>query len=547
MSQAIPFVTINSTNEDEDIKLIINEDACDLIEEIDDNVAVVCVAGLYRTGKSFLLNKLANQAGCFNVGNTIEPCTHGIWMWIVDDDEIAQHAGFPEKTKLILLDTEGLGSYARSETYDIQLFSLSVLLCSYFIYNSTGSVDEAALDKLSLVVELTKHIRIQTDKDIEDARELSAFSPSFLWVVRDFALKLHMDGQDITSRQYLEKALLVLRGDPEQVRAKNLIRQSITAFFTDRDCKTLVRPVSNEKLLQRLDELARKEFRPEFLDQLDDLTETVYNKAKPKRLYGEPVTGRMFVNLARSYTEAINAGGVPTIGTAWQNVVEIECERALKASIKLYKDRMTEIISIWKVLETDELEKKHEAVFKEAYSLFRKTTVAARSDEIEGQLRDSITNMYTEYKKQNDLESLSLCTNLINSLVADIDLDDIEDFDELSDIWTELADDKYSLEAKGPAKHKVLSDVLKKRPLEHARRLLDRSIKKEIEKAEKKIRDTQTQAAEDYDRLNALYSTVDDEWKRSLAMYNELKEENSSLIQTIAHLSLAINDDASLV
>jgi hypothetical protein len=35
---------------------------------------------------------------------------------------------------------------------------MALLLASFFIYNSTGSIDENALNSLSLVVNLTKHI-----------------------------------------------------------------------------------------------------------------------------------------------------------------------------------------------------------------------------------------------------------------------------------------------------------------------------------------------------------------------------------------------------
>lgn len=37
----------------------------------------------------------------------------------------------------------------KDETYDAKIFALSVLLSSYFIYNSMGVIDEGALDKLS--------------------------------------------------------------------------------------------------------------------------------------------------------------------------------------------------------------------------------------------------------------------------------------------------------------------------------------------------------------------------------------------------------------
>jgi hypothetical protein len=65
-------------------------------------------------------------------------------------------------------------------------------LYRYFIYNSMGSIDENALQNLNLVVNLTKHIQIKSYSADETGREgldeLAVYFPTFLWVVRDFAL-----------------------------------------------------------------------------------------------------------------------------------------------------------------------------------------------------------------------------------------------------------------------------------------------------------------------------------------------------------------------
>jgi hypothetical protein len=45
--------------------------------------------------------------------------------------------------------------------YSTQIFSLAVLLSSLFVYNQMGGIDEAALDRLSLVTEMTKHVRVK--------------------------------------------------------------------------------------------------------------------------------------------------------------------------------------------------------------------------------------------------------------------------------------------------------------------------------------------------------------------------------------------------
>lgn len=86
-------------------------------------------------------------------------------------------AGLP--CNIIVLDSEGIGALEEDSNHDTRIFSLAVLLSSMFIYNSVGALDEGALQGLSLVTSLAKHIRLKStvERDFED---LSAHFPSFL-------------------------------------------------------------------------------------------------------------------------------------------------------------------------------------------------------------------------------------------------------------------------------------------------------------------------------------------------------------------------------
>ena len=143
---------------------------------------------MYRTGKSYLLNKvILDRGGAFGVGPTVNPCTKGLWIW-------AQPIVTPSGKILLVVDTEGLGALDEENNHDMKIFCLAVLLSSTFIYNSVGSIDEQALQTLSFVLNLVASI------------DQSNYSnkPNFLWVVRDFALQLINDsGEQITSNQYL--------------------------------------------------------------------------------------------------------------------------------------------------------------------------------------------------------------------------------------------------------------------------------------------------------------------------------------------------------
>lgn len=62
---------------------MVTAEAREYLARINQRVGVIAVAGKYRTGKSFLLNRvIINQNhGGFGVGPTINPCTKGLWLW----------------------------------------------------------------------------------------------------------------------------------------------------------------------------------------------------------------------------------------------------------------------------------------------------------------------------------------------------------------------------------------------------------------------------------------------------------------------------------
>ena len=152
--------------------------------------------------------------------------------------------------KVYIIDSEGIGAFNEDQNHDTRIFLLALLLSSYFIYNSMGTIDENALQNLSLIVNLSNQLQSANRKNGAegDIDEMSKYFPSFLWVVRDFSLKL-IDQQNnaITSKQYFENALREQKGTSDAVEKKNRIRRLISNFFQDRDCYTIVRPTEEER------------------------------------------------------------------------------------------------------------------------------------------------------------------------------------------------------------------------------------------------------------------------------------------------------------
>ncbi len=93
-----------------------------------------------------------------------------------------------------------------------------------------GTIDENALNSLSLVIQLAKKIQMKKNtgeaETQEDIDALAQMFPSFLWVLRDFALKLvDQEGTALTPKQYLESALREQKGCSEAIEGKNRVRR----------------------------------------------------------------------------------------------------------------------------------------------------------------------------------------------------------------------------------------------------------------------------------------------------------------------------------
>lgn len=142
------------------------EEAREFLETIrDEPVGVIAVAGKYRTGKSFLLNRIMLQQTKdrgFGVGPTINPCTKGLWIW---NEPIELKDPKTNTTfKCLVVDSEGIGAFNEDQNHDTRIFLLALLISSFFVYNSMGTIDENALQNLSLIVNLTKQIQVRNSQ-----------------------------------------------------------------------------------------------------------------------------------------------------------------------------------------------------------------------------------------------------------------------------------------------------------------------------------------------------------------------------------------------
>ena len=92
-------------------KLYVTDEARAALSALEGSIGVCSVAGLYRTGKSYILNQLAGQNAGFGIGSSVQAHTKGVWVWGAPLS--GGSAGAPGN--ILLLDTEGLSSISQTE------------------------------------------------------------------------------------------------------------------------------------------------------------------------------------------------------------------------------------------------------------------------------------------------------------------------------------------------------------------------------------------------------------------------------------------------
>jgi hypothetical protein len=287
-------------------------------------IAVASVCGLYRTGKSFLMNILLErtQKGLppFQVGSTTRACTEGLWLWGNADSEDDQ------SPLLVFMDCEGFGSTESDRTRDAQLMTLCALMSSVLVLNTKGTLNEGLFNALALVCRFAEHIE---ERGSETSR------PALLWVLRDFMLELRDEsGSHISPDEYLEQALHSAPSvgmDRERGQAGREVRQSLLRFFSQRSCATLVQPASDEVQLQRLDRAQYSSLRPEFRAGVEALRGQLTSacRASPKTVGGQPIGCFAFVQMVRQLVDAMNDSKMLNIRGAWEAVQHTACRGLL--------------------------------------------------------------------------------------------------------------------------------------------------------------------------------------------------------------------------
>ncbi|KAM6168934.1 guanylate-binding protein 1-like [Erethizon dorsatum] len=398
-------------------QLKVNQEALRILSAITQPVVVVAIVGLYRTGKSYLMNKLAGKKKGFSLGSTVQAHTKGIWMWCVP------HPKKPNQT-LVLLDTEGLGDVVKGDPQnDSWIFALAILLSSTFVYNSVGTINQQAMNQLHYVTQLSNQIRAKSShktNQVEDSADFVSFFPDFVWTLRDFSLELEIDGDSISPDAYLENSLKLKQGASQKEKNFNHPRLCIRKFFPKKKCFIFDRPTYRKRLAE-LETLHDDELDSEFVQQVAEFCSDIFSSARTKALPGGiQVNGPRLKSLVLTYVTAISSGDLPCMENAVLALAQIENSAAVQKALAHYDQQMGQKVQ----LPTDTLQELlglHRACEREAIEIFIKHSFKDVDQKFQKELAAQLEKKRDDIYKQNLKASSYRCSALLQDIFSPLE------------------------------------------------------------------------------------------------------------------------------
>ncbi|XP_037010318.2 guanylate-binding protein 6-like isoform X3 [Artibeus jamaicensis] len=518
-------------------QLSVNQEALQILDQISQPVVVVAIVGLYRTGKSYLMNCLAGQNHGFPLGSTVQSETKGIWMWCMP------HPSKPNHT-LVLLDTEGLGDVEKGDPKnDLWIFALAVLLSSVFVYNSMGTINHQALEQLHYVTELTELIRAKsspTPDGGDDSMEFVSFFPDFVWTVRDFTLELKLNGHPITEDEYLENALKLIPGRSAKAQIANLPRECILHYFPKRKCFVFDRPTSDKQLLANIENVAKHQLDPQFQKQTNNFCSYILIQSRTKTLReGIMVTGKRLQTLVVTYVDAINSGAVPCLENAVTTLAQIENSAAVQKAADHYSEQMAQRVRF----PTDTLQELldlHVACEREALAIFMENSFKDEGQEFQKKLAEIIKDKKDGFILQNEEESVKYCQATLDQLsVALVESISAGTFSVPGghklylETKERIEGDYYKVPRKGVKANEVLQSFLQSQV----------AIEKSILQADKALTDGEKVIAEERARKQAAEKEQELMKQKLQEQQQQMEAQRRSLEENIAQLKEKMEQD----
>ncbi|XP_045169278.2 guanylate-binding protein 5-like isoform X2 [Mercenaria mercenaria] len=300
--------------------LDVNENVLNELRRLESHIVVFTVTGSLRTGKSWILNQLA-ECGVengFGVADGQTAVTSGIWILCREHPIL--------NCVVVFLDTEGLHDPFKTNTEqeDNRLSTLSFLLSDKFIFNAKDKFDNNDLGKIGFIAMISKKLQ---------QREAQESFPEFILLLRDVS-RVKVKGKVVEPKEYLENILESAGPDDCRFSPKWCVRE----YCKKRACFTLTQPTEFEDLSE-LGETDHPELKARFLEDKEKFKNYLFRNSDIKRLNnGSPYTTSAFCEYTRALVATVEDGAIPNVSSLQQRIAEEENQRVWKETTELFRN-----------------------------------------------------------------------------------------------------------------------------------------------------------------------------------------------------------------
>ncbi|CAJ0603214.1 unnamed protein product [Cylicocyclus nassatus] len=325
------------------------------------SVVIICVAGAFRKGKSFLLNFFLEYLYCLQKSQQTEAplewltddCqlhgfhwrsgakrdTVGIWLW---GEPIMIEAASGEMYAVLLMDTQG--TFDNTSTYQqcLTIFALSTIISCVQVYNVVDNIQEDALQHLSLFVEYGRLAMTEARQfgkpfqarklcKLNDDNNVSRLK-NLVFCVRDFKNPEEYGYGEEGGAKFLEQVLKTSADQPDEIRC---VREQLSECFEQISCYLLPHP--GYRVAERQSFRGHvKDLRPVFREELKKMVPSLLNPhaLQPKIVNGKPVTCRKLMHYIKEYVGAFDGSSMPEAHSILNANAKLICiEAATEAKI----------------------------------------------------------------------------------------------------------------------------------------------------------------------------------------------------------------------
>lgn len=414
-------------------------------------IAVFVLGGAQRKGKStFMTHGVLGMWGPsaardgFQCGHSIDAVTVGMNVWSEFLDGVDQKTG--EAIKIMVVDTEGIGSRAKHAgvNYDSNLLCLAAMMSSAFALNYNGSIESAAFQYLKTNV-VDQCMRLRDGAALSDEapavgavaaattdaaaaaaasyapatgaapsdRGMNIAVPLFIWLARDWRLKLESKGKPCPPNEYFEDAL---RNEPAAKTAMDEI-------FPNREFVPVPPPKQREDQGDAIVGYERKEANALYVAACDEMVQRVRRRLPAKTdPTGKPMSGMVLAAWIRHYVKAINSGVLPNMEDSYSAMSNVACMSARLAAIAQWKEAAKKEKLVQ--MSPESISKCFETMRQAAVHAYKHGRMKANGECMEKHLQEmlaEIAECEREYRERNQEHVANVVMQRFNCIQADMD------------------------------------------------------------------------------------------------------------------------------